>query len=191
MSLLYLHTGAFFPEAPGTLQCAPRASHFKALLLQFPLFTGSLSAAESLVMHVVHSSPASTKMARSPRSATALVTISAFAVYIKYYSSFQNGFIEILSSMMAQDSLPGLPGHLCSEYTGIKPLDKFLAASNIYLWPIFQKQQEALILSFYGMAFAGAMVPLWQVIVAELHRRKRGFGVFMEYVHMVILGPKN
>lgn len=87
--------------------------------------------------------------------------------------------------MMAQDSLPGLPGHLCSEYTGFKFLDKFLTASNVYFWPIFQKQQEAPILWLYGMEFAGAMLPLWHMIVFEIHRRKPVSEASMEYVHMV------
>jgi hypothetical protein len=113
-------------------------------------------------------------------SVTALCTISIFSVYVKYYLPFQNGFMEMLSSMAAQNSLSGLPGGLCYEYTGFKLLDKFLTASNVFFWPVFQPQEEAPALPFYGITFASSMVPMWLVVVFETHRRRRGFWAFIE-----------
>lgn len=100
-----------------------------------------------------------------------LVFLSLFAAYAKYYLSFRIGFIDLLSRMADEKSLSGLPGGLNFHYTGLRPIDLFLAACNVFFWPIFQG--EALAPSLYALAFAGAIIPMWLVIVVE-SQRKRG-----------------
>lgn len=108
----------------------------------------------------------------------ALISLSLFAAYAKYYQSFRNGFIGLLSDMADTKSLSGLPGGLHCEYTGFIPLDRFIAACNVFFWPVFQG--EVLNLSLYGVAFASAMVPMWLVIVIETQRGRRPVAALME-----------
>ena len=107
-----------------------------------------------------------------------LISFSLFAAYAKYYQSFQIGFIDLLSDMADTKSLPGLPGGLCCEYTGIAQLDQFLTACNVFFWPVFQGEMRTL--SLYGVAFASAMVPMWLVIIVETQLRRSPFPATIE-----------
>ncbi|OKP12950.1 hypothetical protein PENSUB_1393 [Penicillium subrubescens] len=111
------------------------------------------------------------------RTAT-LVSLSLFAAYAKYYQSFRNGFIGLLSDMADTKSLSGLPDGLHCEYTGFTPLDQFLTACNVFFWPVFQGEVPNL--SLYGVAFASAVIPMWLVIVVETHRGRRPVAALME-----------
>lgn len=102
-----------------------------------------------------------------------LLSLSMLAAYTKYYQSFQNGFIDFLTDMKKSESLPELPGQLSCIYTGINPLDQFLAACSVFFWPIFQPKGPEL--PPYGLAFASAMVPMWLMIVVETHRTESPF----------------
>ena len=102
-----------------------------------------------------------------------LFFLSMLAAYTKYYQSFQNGFLDLLSDMKNSKSLPGLPGQLCFMYTGINPLDRFLTACNVFFWPIFQARVPELPL--YGISFSSAMLPMWLIIVVETHRAEHAF----------------
>ncbi|KAB8227331.1 uncharacterized protein BDW43DRAFT_316918 [Aspergillus alliaceus] len=121
-----------------------------------------------------------------PRAtAAALASVSLFAAYAKYYQSFQNGFIDLLSSMADRKSLSGLPGGLQEDYTGIRPLDQFMTACNVFFWPVFQGGSPTL--SLYGVAFASAMVPMWLLIVVETHQRRHPLAALV--VVAFVAGP--
>nr|E3UBL5.1 RecName: Full=Terpene cyclase paxA; AltName: Full=Paxilline synthesis protein A; Flags: Precursor [Penicillium paxilli]ADO29933.1 PaxA [Penicillium paxilli] len=109
-----------------------------------------------------------------------LVLHSLLAANFKYYQSFQNGFIDMLSAMADSNSVSGLPGQLCREYTGIRPLDTFLTSCTVFFWPTFQGEIPGL--SLYGIAFASAMIPMWLIIVIDVHRRRQPFGALVELI---------
>jgi hypothetical protein len=109
----------------------------------------------------------------------ALLSFSILALYTKYYLSFRNGFIDLLSDMAARNSLTGLEGGLRTYYTGLPFLDQFLAACVIFCWPIFHPTMPSLPL--YALAFAGSVLPMWAIIILQKCRRKCFRRAMIEY----------
>nr|WGJ63580.1 terpene cyclase [Aspergillus striatus] len=94
--------------------------------------------------------------------------LALLAVYAKYYLSLQNGFIPLLSSLKAKNSLPGDEGLLRTHYTGCRRLDDFLAACTLFFWPVLSGNSVPL--SLYALAFAGGMVPTWVILSTHAWR---------------------
>lgn len=109
-----------------------------------------------------------------------LIILASVALYTKYYLSFQNGFIDLLSTMGSQGSLAGLQGGLRSHYTGLDPLDRFLKACNVFFWPIFHGTSPAL--SLYAIAFAGSMIPMWLILLMHTCVKSSIVEIVMMYV---------
>jgi hypothetical protein len=109
----------------------------------------------------------------------ALLSFSILALYTKYYLSFRNGFIDLLSDMAARNSLTGLEGGLRTYYTGLPFFDQFLAACVIFYWPIFHPTMPSLAL--YALAFAGSVLPMWAIIILQKCRRKCFRRAMIEY----------
>jgi hypothetical protein len=109
-----------------------------------------------------------------------LIILASVALYTKYYLSFQNGFIDLLSTMGSQGSLAGIQGGLRSHYTGLGPLDGFLKACNVFFWPIFHGTSPAL--SLYAIAFAGSMIPMWLILLMHTCVKSSIVEIVMMYV---------